>query len=54
MSIRLIASDMDGTLLDPYTNISQANIDAIHRLSDYGVEFLICSGRDHHLSLIHI
>ena len=32
MSIRLIASDMDGTLLDPYTNISQANIDAIHRL----------------------
>lgn len=48
MSIRLIASDMDGTLLDPYTNISQANIDAIHRLSDYDVEFLICSGRDHH------
>ena len=48
MSIRLIASDMDGTLLDPYTNISQANIDAIHRLSDYGVEFLICSGRDFH------
>lgn len=47
MSIRLIASDMDGTLLDPYANISQANIDAIHRLSDYGVEFLICSGRDH-------
>ena len=48
MSIRLIASDMDGTLLDPYTNISQANIDAIHRLSAYGVEFLICSGRDLH------
>lgn len=48
MSIRLIASDMDGTLLDPYTNISQANIDAIRRLPDYGVEFLICSGRDHH------
>lgn len=47
MSIRLIASDMDGTLLDPYATISQANIDAIRRLSDYGVEFLICSGRDY-------
>lgn len=47
MSIRLIASDMDGTLLDPYSGISQANIDAIQRLSDFGVEFLICSGRDY-------
>lgn len=47
MSIRLIASDMDGTLLDPYTNISRANIDAIRRLPDFGAEFLICSGRDY-------
>lgn len=47
MSIRLIASDMDGTLLDPYTNITQPTADAIHRLSEYGVEFIICSGRDY-------
>lgn len=47
MSIRLIASDMDGTLLDPYTHITEANREAIRRLPDYGVEFLICSGRDY-------
>ena len=47
MSIRLIASDMDGTLLDPYTNITEANREAIRRLPEYGVEFLICSGRDY-------
>lgn len=47
MSIRLIASDMDGTLLDPQTKISKANADAIHRLKSAGIEFLICSGRDY-------
>lgn len=47
MSIRLIASDMDGTLLDQYTNITPATIEAIHRLPEFGVEFLICSGRDY-------
>lgn len=47
MSIRLIASDMDGTLLDPQTNISKANADAIRRLESAGIEFLICSGRDY-------
>lgn len=47
MSIRLIASDMDGTLLSPQSIISKANIDAIRRLSATGIEFLICSGRDY-------
>ncbi|MDR2021861.1 MAG: Cof-type HAD-IIB family hydrolase [Hungatella sp.] len=47
MSIRLIASDMDGTLLNPQTNISKANVDAIRRLECAGIEFLICSGRDY-------
>lgn len=47
MSIRLIASDMDGTLLNPQTNISKANVDAIRRLERAGIEFLICSGRDY-------
>ena len=47
MSIRLIASDMDGTLLDPQTNISRANENAIRRLKSAGVEFIICSGRDY-------
>ncbi|MEY8354745.1 Cof-type HAD-IIB family hydrolase [Lachnospiraceae bacterium 54-53] len=47
MSIRLIASDMDGTLLTPKGTISQASIDAIQKLSGTGIEFLICTGRDY-------
>ncbi|WP_077609867.1 Cof-type HAD-IIB family hydrolase [Clostridium sp. Marseille-P2415] len=47
MSIRLIASDMDGTLLNPQANISKANADAIRRLDHTSVEFLICTGRDY-------
>lgn len=47
MSIKLIASDMDGTLLDPRGNITPASIDAIRRLTGEGIEFLICSGRDY-------
>ncbi len=48
MSIRLIASDMDGTLLNPQTRISEANIQAIHKLEQMGTEFLICTGREYH------
>ena len=47
MSIKLIASDMDGTLLDPRGNLTPASVDAIRRLADEDIEFLICSGRDY-------
>ncbi|MFT4005300.1 MAG: HAD family hydrolase [Lacrimispora sp.] len=47
MSIKLIASDMDGTLLDPQGNLTPASVDAIRRLADEDIEFLICSGRDY-------
>lgn len=54
-----MAVDMDGTLLDPHGTITQNNADAIHRLKDYGVEFLICTGRDYQnakkiISALHI
>lgn len=45
MKIRLVASDMDGTLLDPSSRISAENAAAIRELSQHGVEFVICSGR---------
>lgn len=48
MSIRLIASDMDGTLLNPQARISAANIEAIRKLEQTGTEFLICTGREYH------
>lgn len=47
MGIRLIASDMDGTLLNPYAEITAANADAVKLAQEHGIEFLICSGRDY-------
>lgn len=44
--IKLIASDMDGTLLDSEMQISQENIDAIRYAQAHGVEFVIATGRN--------
>ncbi|MHC5268638.1 Cof-type HAD-IIB family hydrolase [Enterococcus sp. LJL98] len=44
--IKLIASDMDGTLLDAEMRISQENIDAIRYAEEQGVEFIIATGRN--------
>lgn len=46
MSIRLVACDLDGTLLNDEKNISERNIKAIHLLEEHNVDFLICSGRE--------
>ncbi len=46
--IKMVVSDMDGTLLNKYGRISQGNLAAIGRLRDQGVEFAIASGRDHY------
>ncbi|WP_297818295.1 Cof-type HAD-IIB family hydrolase [uncultured Lactobacillus sp.] len=43
--IKLIASDMDGTLLNSKMQISQKNIDAIKKAQANGIEFLIATGR---------
>ncbi len=42
---KLIASDLDGTLLDSSARISRQNLDAIDKLSEMGVHFVPCSGR---------
>lgn len=45
--IRLISSDMDGTLLDSYRKITQVNIDAIRKLQENGIKFIINTGREY-------
>lgn len=45
--IRLISSDMDGTLLDSYRQITEVNIHAIRKLQENGIEFIINTGREH-------
>jgi hydroxymethylpyrimidine pyrophosphatase-like HAD family hydrolase len=44
---RLAVFDMDGTLLGPDGHVSEANVRALHRLRDSGVEVVIASGRHH-------
>jgi len=50
-SIRLIAIDIDGTLLDSTSQISAANLDALQRAHAAGVEVLLVTGRRHRFAL---
>lgn len=43
--IKLIASDMDGTLLDGKMSISADNISAIREAKKHGIEFMVATGR---------
>lgn len=45
--IRLVASDMDGTLLNSYRQITQENVNAIRQLQESGIEFIINTGREY-------
>jgi Cof subfamily protein (haloacid dehalogenase superfamily) len=44
--IRLVASDMDGTLLNRYGKISPLTIAAIEALNRKNIGFLVCTGRN--------
>jgi Cof subfamily protein (haloacid dehalogenase superfamily) len=44
-AIRLIALDIDGTLLDSHGVVSQANRDAISRALDLGIHVVLATGR---------
>ncbi len=43
--IKLIALDMDGTLLDEQKELKQAQIEAIHQAVEAGVKIVLCTGR---------
>lgn len=45
--IKLISSDMDGTLLDSYRQITPINIEAIKRAQENGINFIINTGREY-------
>lgn len=53
--IRMVVSDMDGTLLNNRSEISARNLAAIHRLEENHIEFAIASGRDYNgvFSILH-
>jgi Cof subfamily protein (haloacid dehalogenase superfamily) len=45
--MKLIAIDLDGTLVDSHNHISDANITAIKKMQDRGVEVAIATGRSY-------
>jgi Cof subfamily protein (haloacid dehalogenase superfamily) len=50
-SIRLIATDIDGTLLNPQFKISSEDLAALRRAHDAGVEIVLVTGRRHTFAL---
>ena len=49
--IRLLAVDIDGTLLDPYFEISAANLTALRHAHESGIEIILVTGRRHAFAL---
>jgi Cof subfamily protein (haloacid dehalogenase superfamily) len=45
MSYKLFVADMDGTLLDDNKNISDKNILTIKKLQNFGIRFVVATGR---------
>ncbi|GHV98315.1 haloacid dehalogenase [Lactobacillus nasalidis] len=48
--IKLIACDLDGTLLNSSMEVSEGNVQAIKRAQQNGIEFMVASGRAPHES----
>lgn len=49
--VRLIAIDIDGTLLDSRSQVSPANLDALQRAHQLGIETVLVTGRRHDFAL---
>lgn len=50
-AIRLLAVDIDGTLLDPGFQVPPANLEALQRAQQAGVEVVLVTGRRHTFAL---
>jgi len=50
-SIRLLAADIDGTLLNPQFQISEADLAALRRAHQEGIEIVLVTGRRHTFAL---
>jgi Cof subfamily protein (haloacid dehalogenase superfamily) len=50
-SVRLLATDIDGTLLNPQFQISERDLEALRRAHDAGIEIVLVTGRRHTFAL---
>ena len=43
--IKLVASDLDGTIIDKNNNVNEKNLMAIEKINNNGLDFVICTGK---------
>ena len=43
--IKLVASDLDGTIIGRDNNIAQTNLKAINDINNKNIDFVICTGK---------
>ena len=48
--IKLVASDIDGTIIDKANNISEKNFVAIKKIKAKNIPFTICTGKSYSVS----
>lgn len=48
MMVKLLATDLDGTLLDDYKRLSPKNKDALKSLFESDTQIALCTGRPYH------
>ena len=51
---KLVAFDLDGTLLRPDSSLSQYSVDVLRVLDERGVKIVPCTGRPHGGTLPHL
>ena len=50
MNIKLVASDLDGTIIDKNNNICSKNFDAINKIHSDNIDFVVCTGKSYSVS----
>lgn len=50
MSIKLVASDLDGTIIDRNNHIAKKNFEAIKKLHKKNINFAVCTGKSYSVS----
>ena len=50
MSIKLVASDLDGTIISESNYINKSNLEAIDMMNNNNINFAICTGKSYSVS----
>jgi len=48
MNVKMLATDLDGTLLDDFKRVSPKNREALTKIHDKGIQVVLCTGRPFH------